>query len=321
MVTISNNFIFNRDFVGEIPNDAPVRVTKMQHIVEVQYLERINCECPILKLNKNEYVPLIGENKGVVLQFKHTENRAGSFASLRHTFKKLRYLINNNFLGGKNELFCTLTYAENMQDTKQLYKDFDKFMKRFKYRYSDFDYLSVIEPQGRGAWHVHLLLRFNSTDSIFIANDELRGLWRNGFVNIHRIQNVDNIGAYLTAYLADYAVDENNFDIRLMQDLMKGGTSIVEKEVEENGKKVKKHIIKGGRLYLYPVGVNLYRKSKGIVYPERIDTFYDDELKKGVLGSAKPCYTSSLELKKLSDDCTVEEHFNSIIFESYNLKR
>ena len=63
-------------------------------------------------------------------------------------------MINNNFTGKPNELFVTLTYAKNMTDTKRLYTDMNKFIKRLKYKYkesSDIDYLAVVEPQGRGA--------------------------------------------------------------------------------------------------------------------------------------------------------------------------
>lgn len=310
------------DYSGGIPEGAAIRLTQMQHIFEVQFMERVNTDCPIQKIDKDRYVSLVGDEKGEIKYFNHIDNRSQSYSSLKQTFKRLRYLINNNFFGGKNELWCTLTYSENMTDSKRLYDDFRKFIMRLKYRYSDFDYLCVIEPQGRGAWHIHLLLRFNNIDNVFIPNDEMRRLWGHGFVNVRHLKDVDNIGAYLTAYLADYAITEGELaDGAVLEQALKSCIGIKDVEVEENGKKVKKKVLKGGRLYLYPPGINLYRHSKGIKKPDRIDTYYDDTLKKGILKSAKPQYTKGIELKKYSPESQSDEHFNTIVFESYNLKR
>ena len=240
-----------KSFDGIKPVDL-VTVTRMNHIVEIQYMEKRNVKNHIKKLDKDRYIEL---STGEIKEFNHIENRSESFNSLRQTFKKLRYLINNNFTGKGNELHVTLTYAENMTDTNRLYDDFRKFMQRLKYKYKDIssiDYISVIEPQGRGAWHCHVLLRFNDMDRVYIENSVLAGLWGHGFVTIKSLKDVDNIGAYLSAYLADIELDDENVIHAVLNDL-----SI--KEVD--GKKY----IKGGRLHMYPPGMNLYRKSKGIM--------------------------------------------------------
>ena len=63
-----------------------------------------------------------------------------------------------------------------MTDPKKLYTDNEKFMKRVRYFFKDettIDYINVVEPQGRGAWHCHFLLRFNDLEKIFIANKKM----------------------------------------------------------------------------------------------------------------------------------------------------
>ena len=277
-----------------IPDGDLVTVTKMNHIVEVQHMQKMNRKAHIKKLDKDRYIDL---GSGEIKEFNHIENRSESFNSLRQTFKKLRYLINNNFTGAGNELHVILTYAENMTDIKRLYKDFEKFMKRLRYKYKDIssiDYISVVEPQGRGAWHCHLLLRFNDIDKVYIENSMLAELWGHGFVTIRSLKDVDNIGAYLSAYLTDVELTEENIISLVDTDYV-----IVVKEV--NGQE--KNIVKGGRLHLYPSGMNLFRKSKGIVYPERQRMKYK-EIKK-IVGSAEPTYQKSI----------------TINYEQYNLKR
>lgn len=251
----------------------------------------------IRKLNADEYVDL---NTGDIREFNKADNRSEGYSSLTKTFKRLRYLINNNFTGADNELFLTLTYAENMTDTERLYKDMDRFIKRFRYRYRDkgtIDYINVVEPQGRGAWHCHILLRFNDVDRIFIPWQDIVKIWTFGTIDIRKIDNVDNVGAYLTAYLADIPLEEYE------------GTESRAVLVKE-GKKY----VKGGRLHMYPVGMNIYRKSKGIQMPERKRMKYKNAKKK--IGIAVPTYLKSYEIRD-SDD----KFINSISYEQYNIKR
>lgn len=293
----------------DIPTDDLVTVTRMHHIVEVQHMEKINTTNHIKKLDKDRYVDL---KTGEIKEFAHIENRSESINSLRQTFKKLRYLINNNFIGGGNELHVTLTYSDNMTDVNKLYNDFRKFMQRLKYQYnniSTIDYISVIEPQARGAWHSHLLLRFNDIKKIYIDNDKMRQLWGHGFVTVKSLKEVDNIGAYLSAYLSDIELTNETFADLIY--INNGQATIRGSGIKEiNGKRY----IKGGRLHLYPAGMNLYRKSKGIIYPKRQRVKYGD-IKK-IVGCAEPHYSKKIEVNDVDNDFK-----NTITYVQYNLKR
>lgn len=286
-----------------IDDNALVKVTKMNHIIEVQHMAKKNYKAHIKKLDKDRYMEIA---TGEIKEFNHSENRQQNYNSLRQTFKKLRYLINNNFTGRGNELHVILTYKKNMKDPKQLYSDFEKFIKRIRYEYkkqSSIDYLCVVEPQGRGAWHCHVLMRFNDLDTIFIQNKDLRALWGLGFVTIKSLNEVDNIGAYLSAYLADVELTEEN-----AVQAIKEGQEVAVKVVEGQEKK----FIKGGRLHMYPPGMNLYRKSKGIIEPVREDMSFERAKKK--VGSAQPHYQKSITIQ----DGDFE---NTIQYLQYNTKR
>lgn len=294
--------ITRTDEVSLAPDDF-VTVTEMNHIVEVQHMTKMNSKAHIKKLDKDHYVVI---ETGEIKEFQHSENRQGNYNSLRQTFKKLRYLINNNFVGSGNELHVTLTYKKNMTDTKQLYKDFKNFIERLRTYYKNegsIDYLAVMEPQGRGAWHGHVLMRFNDLDKVFVKNKDMKDLWGHGFVTIKSLKEVDNIGAYLSAYLADVELTEDNFVGAVVAD---GEVQI--KEVEG------KRYIKGGRLHMYPSGMNLYRKSKGIIPPERQGMYFEN-IKK-VVGAATPHYQKAIHIE---DD---EKDFETTIsYLQYNKKR
>lgn len=288
-----------------IPFSAAVTVTKMGHVTEVKFMQNANHSPCIQKLSKTEYV---NTSTGEVGQYHASDSRQDNLDSLRKTFARLRGLINANILEPKYCRWITLTYAENMRDPERLYDDFRKFHQRFK-RYvkskgfSYPEYIVVMEPQGRGAWHAHLIYIWSSA-APFIPNDELRSLWGHGFVSVKRLDDkVDNIGAYITAYLGDVEVDLNQ-DVKSSDRL-----KIVEVETED-GKKLKKGFVKGGRLHFYPSGMNLYRHSKGIKEPDVSVMTYGEFQK---LSSGSMTFKSQV---KLVDDERGYE--NTIVKEYYN---
>jgi len=96
-----------------------------------------------------------------------------------------------------NDKFITLTFKDNITDLKIANNEFNLFIKRLKYKIrSDFKYLAVIEFQKRGAVHYHMLSDLN-----YIKKLEFAEIWKNGFVKINRIKHVDDLGAYLIAYI------------------------------------------------------------------------------------------------------------------------
>jgi hypothetical protein len=117
------------------------------------------------------------------------------------------------------------------------------------------------------------------------------------------LSGVDNIGAYLSAYLTDVEVTDGNIHRAIA-----GEQEI--KVIEIDGQE--KKFIKGGRLHLYPSGMNLYRKSKGIQMPEREEMKYAD-IKK-VVGSAEPNYTRQIVVEQ-------DDFKNTITYVQYNMKR
>ena len=295
----------------KIKGEKIVKLTEMGNIKEIMCLEK-RCIAPfgIKKLNAYEYVVL---DTGEVKEYNKIENRAQDKESLRKTFKHIRELINTNFTGERNELCFTITYKENMTDPKLLYTDFKNFMKKLKYKYGSVDYINVVEPQGRGAWHCHILLKFNDIKRAYIPNKEVAEMWGHGFVKVKAIKkDIDNLGAYLSAYLGDIELNEDNLSELVGDGVVKLGQAINIKEFEIDG--VKKKIIKGGRLHYYPPGMNIYRCSRGIKQPTVTHLSY--EKAKKIVGAATPTYSTKTIIQ--DDDGKI---INSITYEQYNLKR
>lgn len=287
---------------------ATVKCTEMGNIIEVQYMSRKNKGQTIKMLpGGDEFVVC---STGEVKEVQHGVSRNDNKKGLYKTFARARALINTNVTDVSKVRWCTLTYAENMTDTTRLYQDFEKFNKRFQYyckkhNFGRPEYIVMMEPQGRGAWHAHLLYIWQDRQAPFISNDVFASLWGHGFVKIKRLDNVDNVGAYLTAYLGDMELSECDISGIVYGKVV---------EVEEDGKKVKKNIIKGARLDLYPSNFNMIRYSRGCKQPT-VEMIKQKEVNKKVLGATKT-FQSAVQLSDAEHD------FQSVIIkEQYNKLR
>ena len=304
--------IINVEKLKSIPlkkPNLPVKVTEMGNIIEVQYMSRRNLKQTIQMLPGGQEFVVCAT--GELKQVEHHDTRQDNKKGLYKTFAHARALINTNVTDVSKVRWCTLTYKENMTDTKKLYKDFKTFNMRFQYYcskngYSKPEYIVMMEPQGRGAWHAHLLYIWQDMVAPYIPNDVFSNLWRHGFVKIKKLENVDNVGAYLTAYLGDMEVTDVDLD------KMKYARCKVV-EVEENGKTVKKAIIKGARLNLYPSNFNMIRCSRGIKKPT-VKMMSQPDANKKVLGAAKT-FESAIQLTDNENDFTsviIKEYYNRI---------
>ena len=233
------------------------------HFSEVTHLQSLNDTTePPRKFDKEHFI----DSDGVLIPIKkHSENRSENRTSLANTFRNLRDVINCNCIP-QCSLWVTLTYKENMTDTAILTHDFDIFMKRLQRFVSKSDlksckYIAVAEPQARGAWHWHVILMFPVLKP-FISNDDIFRLWEHGFTKTKAFTDIDNIGAYLTAYLTDCELEQIPEKYRCAMP-----NPDIKEVFTENG--IKKSIVKGGRLFMYPRNFNLYRCSKGLKRPKK----------------------------------------------------
>lgn len=292
-------------------NGAQVKVVEMGNVIEIQYMSNRNTKATIQMLpGGNEYIEL---SSGEIKKVTHHETRADQKKSLSRTFRNARALINTNVVDVKKVRWITLTYKENMIDTKRLYKDFEKFNKRFQYYcekkdYKKPEYIVMMEPQKRGAWHAHLLYIFSDAEiAPYIPNKDLANIWGHGFVKVSKLDDIDNIGAYLTAYLGD-------MDMNDLQPNEVLGQTIKEVEIDQEGEKIKKYYVKGARLNYYPVNFNMIRYSRGIKQPT-VEMMSQKMANKKV-SAATLTYEKTVKLQDIEND------FETIInTRYYNTKR
>lgn len=340
-----------------------VKVTTAGHITEVVSVSNPSHKAPIVRLDKDHYAltreleefgvePWLvraGAYPELVNEFTDRATlRSDNIAEVRKTIRRIRGVINANAFDISRLRWVTLTYAENMTDTKRLYVDFSNFIKRLRYELGHFEYIVICEPQGRGSWHMHLILIFEG-QAPFIPNEvpskpfhgvydaskrwsenyaalisdsrcnaPLFKAWRNGWVVVKRFTNVDNLGAYVSAYLTDMELEDfNQLPQSVVDSATLGGAIGIVKEI--NGKS--KRFVKGARLFLYPVGFRMFRTSRGVKRPdERYMSEFEAEAlidEDNLTGES----TVQLEFDFLGDDNSYHTSVRTINRRYYNSLR
>lgn len=289
----------------------------MGPIMEVTTMQKKSLGPPIQKIDKDHYCDL---RTGEVFDYDHGDTRADSIESIRRTMAYIRALVNTNVTEAENCLWVTLTYKENMTDTKRLYQDYRRFWQRFCWwcqseGYERPEYITVQEPQGRGAWHVHAFFIWSCKAPFINNNEVMERLWGHGFTKTKALYAVDNVGAYFSAYLADMPLDDLEKlppgDVQSLLD----GCEVVEKSFTNEQEQTKaKRFVKGGRLRLYPAGMNIVRKTKGIKLPEVERMTYAEAKEK--VSSAKLTFSRSYAVLDVSGDVC-----NTLTKSYYNRRR
>jgi hypothetical protein len=233
--------------------DTPVKLTRQgSRFAEVLYMQKQPRQ-GVRKLSKEEYIVLA---TGEIRQYKQNETKQTE--SLAKTFAALRGIIRANFDGdAQNQKLITLTYRENMQDHEKLMEDFKTFWEKFTYSHKNhkLEYVAVAEPQGRGAWHMHVMCK-SDQPKWWVDTDKLDEQWKHGHTSVEALKS-DDMGRYYVAYFTSLA-DES-----------KAAKGKVSEEMSKSRQK-------GGRLHFYPKGMRFYRCSRGIIRPKGEDAIYGD---------------------------------------------
>lgn len=223
--------------------------------------------CHVKRITKELYMKGRYDNEGnfitdgEVHEVARKESPMRNRRSLKRIFKDLRQKITHNFTGGLNELFVTLTYRgeEQNNNPEKVHNDFKCFWQRLKRAYADADlsYIAIVEPHETGNFHVHVLLRANAVEHLYIPYERMTEIWGHGTTTVERLESVDHMGAYFIAYFSNLELDaEQAAKYEAEGDV-----------IEKNGKKY----IKGRRLDFYPDGMQIARSSRDMAKPTKVE--------------------------------------------------
>lgn len=138
--------------------------------------------------------------------------------SERRAKKKIRQLINANIdtQGKEKAKFYTQTFSDLITDLKVANREFSKGIMKLTYHvrkilkddHYKLEYIAVPAFQKRGAIHYHVLF-FNLP---FVPMKILRQSWNHGFLWINALDDISNVGAYVTGYMNQQICDNRFFN-------------------------------------------------------------------------------------------------------------
>ncbi len=235
-------------------------------IVQNKQINRSNC---IKKLSKEKYVDL---RSGEVYKFKKKvksqKKKYKTQNEIRRALKKLKMMIRCNIRADKRNIFiATLTYKSNMTDSKEMYHDFDKYIKKIKYnlneKANDLGYICIPQRQKRSAWHMHVIFinTSNTKKQIGLSKSMLKECWIHGNTHVDFVpciyrKKIERIANYFTnsqkmcGYISE--LEKENVDIYNINSNNSDDIShdIVSESIDIN--------------QLYERDVKMYRTSKNL---------------------------------------------------------
>ncbi len=150
-------------------------------------------------------------NRGRISGAKSQNYEVNREVSLARAKTSLRRKINANVgqYGAEfTSKFVTLTFGEHITDLSMAHYEFKKFILRLNYamfgaKKAEYNvrYTAIPEFTKKGRVHYHVIF-YNLP---YIKADLLAEIWGNGFIKINKIDNVDNVGAYMTKYMTKEA--------------------------------------------------------------------------------------------------------------------
>jgi|AntRauTorckE6833_2_1112554.scaffolds.fasta_scaffold22894_2 hypothetical protein len=187
------------------PRISHYKIVISGHIVEAfQYAKPVG------------YSLIASRSKAEYRKRRKIEEQEITKSSLSRTRNRLIRLINANARMWKEEdqiiqpQFLTYTFAENVTNIEVANHIFTNYIKRLNYhKQIKTKYTVVPEFQKRGAVHYHAVFfnlpMINSRQEY--RTGEFKNLWGQGFIKKKNIDEVPNIGLYMTKYMTKDATD------------------------------------------------------------------------------------------------------------------
>lgn len=148
----------------------------------------------VTRLSKKQY---IDNETGEIKKYKYSEYK--TLDNIKQQFKNIPRLIKGYFEGDNTERFITLTYSYVMNEPSILPYDFKKFIRKINRRYGKCRYIYIKEPNGKGSWHIHSLIKRLDGKPFNITEEALRKLWGNGYA----VSNEIPCNIYALSYYFD----------------------------------------------------------------------------------------------------------------------
>ena len=194
--------------------------------------------------SKNEFIDTrTGEIK------EYQKNEVKGTKQIKQNMKNLKQYIQAYFHDDDNLLFLTLTCRHETTELEKIQDYTSKFFARLRRQYPQYKFMYVykFEQQKNLNWHVHIILKTEKNQKIFIPKEKLEKMWQQGWTYIEVVEN----GNVREEILNDEEIEANNQN--------KSKSQMVT---------IKDYLIKTNQLTNVPSGARIYGKSRNLPAPK-----------------------------------------------------
>lgn len=245
-----NNNIQSKVFLefGEnypIPKESIVKVVTIGNKKVVKHSKKNASNLRIYhRKSKNEF---IDTRTGEIKQYK--KNKLKGAKQIKQNLKNLEQYIQAYFHDDDNLLFLTLTCRHETTKLEKIQDYTSKFFARLRRQYPQYKFMYVykFEQQENLNWHVHIILKTEKNQKIFIPKQKLEEMWRQGWTYIEVVEN----GNVREEILSDEEIEANN-----------------QNQSKSQMVTIKDYLIKTNQLTNVPSGARIYGKSRNLKAPK-----------------------------------------------------
>lgn len=229
--------------------------------------------------SKNEFIDTrTGEIK------EYQKNEVKGTKQIKQNMKNLEQYIQAYFHNDDNLLFLTLTCRHETTKLEKIQDYTSKFFARLRRQYPQYKFMYVykFEQQENLNWHVHIILKTEKNQKIFIPKQKLEEMWRQGWTYIEVVEN----GNVREEILSDEEIEANN-----------------QNQSKSQMVTIKDYLIKTNQLTNVPSGTRIYGKSRNLKAPKVEKKKYKEvieELDNYVFESEKTILVENAEGKILN---------------------
>lgn len=273
IITKQNSKIDDNDIVKMIDYDSKIVIKKS--------FSNCNNLSNYKKISKNLY---LDKKTNIVRQYN--KNLYKSDIAIKNSMKRLKDLIDMNFCKDNTELFITLTTKENISELDIIKRYVLNFIRRLKHKYLDSDFIYIYKFEKNKElekWHCHILLKDSNHKVTYISNNELFDIWKNGYVNVQRVNSKKGV---------------------------------------ENTKKdnIKDYMCKSNQMYNIPIKAIIWGTSRNIKRPKIQKKKYS-EAKNEIKENFYLAYEKNLLVQELQQMKIVNKHKQEIYYKKSNKKK
>ena len=256
-----------------IPKESTVKVITIGNQKKVKHSKKNASNLRIYKRKSND--EFIDTRTGEIKQYKR--NKLKGAKQIKQNLKNLEQYIQAYFHDDDNLLFLTLTCRDKTTKLEKIQNNTSKFFARLRRQYPQYKFMYVykFEQQENLNWHVHIILKTEKNQKIFIPKQKLEKMWQQGWTYIEVVENGN-----------------------VREEILNNESKEIEANNQNQSKSqmvtIKDYLIKTNQLTNVPSGTRIYGKSRNLKAPkvekkkykeviEELDNNYEFEAEKTIL--------------------------------------